>query len=189
MLQQPLTSSARAALSLVILVAIGAGLVGPRAAGGQSARTQARVLSVIDGDTIEVLVEGRRERVRYIGIDTPEVWPEERRECFGTEATVRNGQLVGGQTVELESDVTDRDRYGRLLRYIWIGETFVNAELLVEGFAQVTTYPPDVHYVELYRELQRQARQAGRGLWSACLGLSGDAPLRIVPGDQGEPGR
>ena len=185
----PFSRNVCAAVSFAILVAIGAGLLAPRSAVGQSARIQARVLSVIDGDTIEVLVEGRHERVRYIGIDAPEVWPEERRECFGTEATVRNGQLVGGQTVELESDVTDRDRYGRLLRYIWIGETFVNAELLVEGFAQVTTYPPDVRYVELYRELQRQARQSGRGLWSACLGLSGDGPLRIVPGDPGEPGR
>lgn len=164
-----------------------AGVQAPATA--QPARMPGRVLAVIDGDTIEVLMEGRRERVRYIGIDTPEVWPPDQVQCYGPEASVRNAQLVGGQSVELESDLTDRDRYGRLLRYVWIGETFVNAELLVEGFAQVTTYPPDVRYVELYRDLQRQARQAGRGLWLACFGLSGETPPRIVPAEPGEPGQ
>lgn len=155
----------------------------------QPTRTSALVLAVIDGDTIEVLVDGRRERVRYIGMDTPEVWPADQIECYGPEASARNAQLVAGQRVELESDLTDRDRYGRLLRYVWLGETFVNAELLVEGFAQVTTYPPDVRYVELYRDLQRQAREAGRGLWSACFGIGGANPPRLVAPDHGEPGR
>ena len=165
-----------AAAILAILVVV------PAAA--QPARTPAQVLAVIDGDTIEVLVEGRSERVRYIGIDAPETWPEHLAECHGREATVRNAQLVGGQVVELERDLTERDQHGRLLRYVWVGQTFVNAELLFEGLARVTTYPPDVRYVELYRELQHRARRAGRGLWSACLGLTGDPPSQPVPSDE-----
>ena len=174
------------------ILALGLGLLSLVCSGratAQTVRTPAQVLAVVDGDTIEVLIDGRSERVRYIGIDAPETQPAHLAECHGQEATVRNGQLVGGQVVELERDVSERDQYGRLLRYVWVGETLVNAQLLVEGLAQVTTFPPDIRHVGLYRELQRRARQAGRGLWLACLGLSGDMPLQPVPSGGEDPRR
>jgi micrococcal nuclease len=129
---------------------------------------RARVTEVIDGDTIWVALGGRSYKVRYIGIDTPET--HFGIEWMGPEATAANARLVGGRTVFLEKDVSETDRYGRLLRFIWLHEAngwlFVNAELLREGFAQVTTYPPDVKYADtVFLAAQRRARQHNRGLW------------------------
>jgi len=118
---------------------------------------QAKVVRVIDGDTIEVSIGGKTYKVRYIGIDTPEVG-----EWMGSEATAKNKELVGGKVVGLEKDVSETDRYRRLLRYVWLGNLMVNAELVRLGCAQVSTYPPDVKYVDLFLQLQREAREAGR---------------------------
>jgi micrococcal nuclease len=127
---------------------------------------RAYVARVIDGDTIE-LADG--ERVRYIGINTPEsVDPRRPVQCFGKEASAYNKELVQGEWVELETDITNRDKYGRLLRYIWLGDVLINEQLLRDGYAQVKTYPPDVKYVDRYRVAQTEAREAGRGLWHAC---------------------
>jgi micrococcal nuclease len=127
------------------------------------------VVRVIDGDTIQVDVDGSLERVRYIGIDTPEtVHPRKGVECFGKEASAKNAALVGGKTVRLVRDVSDRDRYGRLLRYVWVDDVFVNLELVREGYAQVSTYPPDVEHTDAFIAAQREAREANRGLWAAC---------------------
>lgn len=134
----------------------------------------AQVIDVIDGDTIAVLFDdGTVERVRYIGVDTPEtVHPRRGVDCYGPEASARNKELVSGARVILEKDVSERDRYGRLLRYVWLEDgTFVNAQLVADGYAQVVTYPPDVRWVDLYRELQRVAREEGRGLWGGCAGV------------------
>ena len=100
---------------------------------------------VIDGDTI-LLESG--ESVRYLGIDTPETnHPRRGLECYGPEATERNRELVEGELVRLEFDTTDRDAYERLLRYVYVGNTFVNAVLVEEGFAYSYYYPPDTkHY-------------------------------------------
>ena len=89
-------------------------------------------------------------RVRYIGIDTPEtVHPTRGEEPYGREASTRNRELVMGETIYLEKDVSETDRHGRLLRYVWLdGETMVNAALVAEGYAQVSTYPPDVKYAD-----------------------------------------
>ncbi|MCH8875446.1 MAG: thermonuclease family protein [Chloroflexi bacterium] len=121
---------------------------------------------VIDGDTI-LLESG--ESVRYLGIDTPETnHPRRGSECYGPEATERNRELIEGKLVRLEFDTTDRDAYERLLRYVYVGNTFVNAVLVEEGFAYSYYYPPDTkHYDELL-ELELAAEAAGRGLWSAC---------------------
>lgn len=124
-------------------------------------RTMGLVTGVVDGDTIDVEIAGQEYRVRYIGMNTPE-----RDELFYKEATEANRQLVLGKTVELEKDVSETDRYGRLLRYVYVNDLFVNAHLVEQGYAQVLTYPPDVKYQELFLQLQRQAREAGRGLWS-----------------------
>ncbi len=130
------------------------------------------VTRVIDGDTIEVLYNGVPTRVRYIGVDTPEtVHPSRPVECYGKEASERNKALVLGQSVRLERDITDTDRYGRLLRYVYVGDVFVNYALVVEGYAHARTYPPDVRHSELFREAEYEAREAGRGLWGpVCTG-------------------
>ena len=122
------------------------------------------VTRVIDGDTIEI--QGGK-RVRYIGIDTPESTSVQ--ECFGTEATNRNRQLVEGKVVTLEKDVSETDRYDRLLRYVYVGGVMVNETLVREGFAQASTYPPDVKYQDVFLTAQRQAREANRGFWGGCI--------------------
>lgn len=127
----------------------------------------AQVVRVIDGDTIEVTITGKLYTVRYIGIDTPEtVHPTQGEELFGKEASAKNKEFVEGKTAELEKDVSETDRYGRLLRYVYVNGHFVNAELVRLGYAQVATYPPDVKYQDLFLTLQREAREQGRGLWA-----------------------
>ena len=129
----------------------------------------ATVVRVVDGDTIRVLLDGVEERVRYIGIDTPELsHPTLGVEPFGPEASAFNEQLVGGRLLCLEGDVSDRDRFGRLLRYAWLEDgTMVNVRLLEAGLATVATFPPDVKYVEsLLLPAQRAAAESARGLWA-----------------------
>ncbi len=105
--------------------------------------------------------------VRYIGIDTPETkHPTKEVEPYGEEASEANRKLVDGKTVRLEFDVQEQDRYGRLLAYVYLEEgTFVNAWLVEHGYAMVMTFPPNVKHQELFLRLQREAREAGRGLW------------------------
>src|SRR5437867_1629551 len=127
---------------------------------------EAKVTKVVDGDTIHVNIGGQDHKVRYIGIDTPEtVDPRRPVGCFGKEASRRNHQLVEGKTVGLEKDVSETDSFGRLLRYVWADGEMVNATLVREGYAMASTYPPDVRYSELFASLQREAREAARGLW------------------------
>lgn len=134
----------------------------------------ATVRRVVDGDTIIVVVDGREERLRYIGIDTPEsVQPNAPVECFGREAARANASLVEGRTVYLERDVSNRDRFGRLLRYVYVESPrgdllFVNLELVGQGYAQAVTFPPDVRHAATLRSAERDARDAGRGLWDRC---------------------
>jgi micrococcal nuclease len=133
---------------------------------------EARVVRVIDGDTI-VVDRGRGdERLRYIGMDTPEtVKPGSSVEWMGQEASAANRTLVEGETVVLEKDVSETDRYQRLLRYVWLHADatwrLVNLELVRDGYARVSTYPPDVKYADLYLAAQVDARDHDRGLWGA----------------------
>jgi micrococcal nuclease len=138
-------------------------------AAGVAAQTfTAPVVRVVDGDTIWVSLGGHAEKVRYIGMDTPETHhPTRGEEPGGREATEVNRRLVEQKTVRLELDVRHRDRYGRLLAYVFVGETMINAELVRLGYAQVMTVPPNVRYAGLFVKLQRQAREAGRGLWAS----------------------
>ena len=132
---------------------------------------QAAVVAVVDGDTIEVRLGGHRERVRLLGIDTPEtVDPRKPVQCFGTEASRRTKALLPpGTLVRLERDAEARDIYGRLLAYVRrVDGTFVNLALLEEGYAQVLSIPPNVAYSSVFAAAARDARVAGRGLWSAC---------------------
>jgi micrococcal nuclease len=126
------------------------------------------VVRVVDGDTVHVRVGDRVEKVRYIGVNTPEIHhPRRGEEPGGRQAYEVNRRLVEGKRVRLELDVQARDRYGRLLAYVWAGDTMINAELLRLGYAQVMTVPPNVRHQSLFLRLQRAAREAGRGLWSA----------------------
>ena len=130
-------------------------------------REQATVVSVVDGDTIWVVLNGEREKVRYIGIDAPETQhPVKGVQEYGHEAKAANRKLVEGKTVRLEFDMGRRDKYGRLLAYVYLENgTFVNAWLVEQGNAQVMTVPPNVKHQDLFLKLQREARDANRGLW------------------------
>lgn len=132
-------------------------------------RVPAHVVKVFDGDTILVSIDGLEYVLRYIGIDTPEtVRPGHPVEWLGPEATAVNKALVNGQDVYLEKDVSETDRYGRLLRYVYLEDgTMVNAELVRMGYAYSRAYPPDVKHQELLDLAERGAREAGRGLWAS----------------------
>ena len=124
------------------------------------------VVKVVDGDTVHVRIGGRIEKVRYIGVNASEVHhPRKGEEPGGRDAWRVNRELVEGRHVRLELDVRERDRYQRLLAYVWVGDVMINAELVRRGYAQVMTVPPNVQHQELFRRLERDARQAGRGLW------------------------
>ncbi|MFA6405438.1 MAG: thermonuclease family protein [Candidatus Paceibacterota bacterium] len=128
-----------------------------------------KVVRVVDGDTINVEINGKIEPVRYIGIDTPEtVDPRKPVQCFGVEASKKNKELVEGKMVRLETDITDRDKYNRLLRYIWLDDTLINQVLVEQGYAKSYSYPPDVKYQDKFVAAEKQARENKLGLWTAC---------------------
>ena len=123
-----------------------------------------KVRRVIDGDTIEL---STGVKVRYIGVDTPETkHPSKQVERFGIEASEANKSLVEGKQIKIEFDVQKQDKYGRVLAYVYVDTIFVNAWLVKNGLAKVSTYPPNVKYQELFTKLQQEARIAKRGLWA-----------------------
>lgn len=134
--------------------------------------TESEVIQVIDGDTV-VIATG--QKVRYIGINTPEIHhPKKSVECFGKEAAQKNAELVIHKQVKLVKDVSEVDKYGRLLRYVYLKQStgsadlFVNDYLVREGYAYSSTYPPDVAYQELFKQSEREAREQNKGLWKVC---------------------
>ncbi len=167
-------------LRLVLLLVVVAAAVlavrgrddgGGTGAGGAGGR--ASVVRVVDGDTVAVQVGGREETVRLIGVDTPEtVDPRSPVECFGEEASDRTKALLPeGTAVRLVADAEPRDRYDRLLAYVYRDDgTFVNLALVEEGFASVLTYPPNVAHEADFTAAAARARDEGRGLWGACGG-------------------
>lgn len=128
------------------------------------------VRKVIDGDTI-VLENG--EVVRYIGIDTPEI--TKNSDCYAVESSNKNKELVLGKKVRLEKDISERDRYQRLLRFVYIEDIFVNDSLVRQGFAKIYTYPPDIKYKDQFLASEKYARENNLGLWSKC---NNTTPLR-----------
>jgi len=122
--------------------------------------SQARVVRVIDGDTIEI---AGGTHVRYIGMDTPESYPEV--EFYGPEAKAKNIELVEGKVVTLVKDVSETDKYGRLLRYVYVDGVFVNGELVRLGYARAVAYPPDTKYELLLSQLEKEAKAAKLGIW------------------------
>jgi micrococcal nuclease len=138
---------------------------------------ETRVNRVIDGDTIEIIFDGKKESVRLIGVDTPETkHPTKGVQPYGPEASAYTKKALEGKRVWLEWDVEQRDRYGRLLAYVWTAQPTIindseirnkmfNAHMLLDGYAQLATFPPNVRYVERFRVYQSEARGANRGLW------------------------
>ncbi|HEY3485612.1 MAG TPA: thermonuclease family protein, partial [Ilumatobacteraceae bacterium] len=150
-------------------------LVGGCAAEGSSADPGiATVVHVIDGDTIDVRIGGREERVRLIGIDTPEtVKPDAPVECYGAEASAFTKELLpNGTAVTLERDVVGRDDYGRLLAYVRRAADglFVNETIVREGYARPLTIPPNDTYAPVFVDAATTAEAQGNGLWTACAG-------------------
>ena len=128
-----------------------------------------KVIRVFDGDTMEI--EGG-QKVRYIGIDTAEMDDKDPTKlCYAKKAFEKNKELVEDKEVRLEKDLSETDKYGRLLRYVYIGDVFVNDYLVRNGFAGVTTYPPDIKFKDQFLEAEKEARENNRGLWSpsTCL--------------------
>jgi endonuclease YncB( thermonuclease family) len=131
---------------------------GNPAAIGINAKETSTVAYIVDGDTVE-LSDGRR--VRYIGIDTPE-----RDDHFYTQAKQANSELVLNKEIIMERDISDKDKYGRLLRYVYVDGLFVNEHLVRQGYAKIFTYPPDVKYVQIFKSAQASARNSKAGMWA-----------------------
>jgi len=132
---------------------------------------RAQVVSVHNGDTITVLIDGVKEKVRLIGIDAPELdqapWGVVSRDALRA--------LVDSKTVRLETDITIRDQYRQLLAYIYVGEMLVNLEMVRQGQAVIYTVPPNVAHVDDYQKAQREARETGRGVWDR------EKPFDVAP--------
>ena len=134
-----------------------------------SSGTVVPVLKVTDGDTIHVRYQGRDERVRLIGVNTPEVdWYGGEAQCFGDEAGRYAQGRLDGATVRLVFDLDLRDRYDRLLAYVYVGNELFNLTLVQQGYARADPVPPDTRMAAQFSSAEAQARLAGRGLWSAC---------------------
>ncbi|WP_052429483.1 thermonuclease family protein [Paenibacillus borealis] len=130
--------------------------------------SEAKVLSVTDGDTIKVKFEdGSVDKIRLLLIDTPETKRANTPvQPFGPEASEYLTELLNGQTVRVEMDVSERDQYGRILAYVYLGDEMVNEMLIAEGLARVAVYPPDVKYVDQFRVIEKKAKSAKLGIWS-----------------------
>lgn len=158
----------------------GDGATGAPTTAATTTGANATVEFVVDGDTVDVVIGGRQERVRLTGIDTPEVAheasgtrPAQAAECFGDEASAFTASLLPvGTPVRLERDVVGRDDYGRLLAYVYRASDgiFVNYEIVRQGYAQPLTIPPNVAFSTVFVQAARDAEADGAGLWSSCRG-------------------
>jgi micrococcal nuclease len=166
-------------IGAVALLALGGWLLlhswvdGGSNGGGSTAPSErsvdARVVRVVDGDTIVASVDGSDEYVRYIGVDTPEtVKPDTPVQCYGPQASDENHRLVEGRSVKLVFDAEQRDDYGRLLAYVYTGRRFVNAELVGAGYARTLEIAPNTSHAPELQRLATRAARAGKGLWGAC---------------------
>jgi micrococcal nuclease len=154
-----------ALLALSVLFAAGCSSAPPASHG------EATVRRVVDGDTIEVRIAGRVERVRLLGVDTPESVGDRPHECFGKEASAYTAALLPpGTGVRLVRDAEPRDDYGRLLAYVYIGDRMVNLLLATGGYADVLSIRPNIAHAEELRAAVLSARRSGLGLWGTCGG-------------------
>ncbi len=124
------------------------------------------VIKVVDGDTIKL---DNGKTVRYIGIDTPEIHnPNKKIECFGQEAAAENTRLLMGKQITLIKDTSETDRYGRILRYVYLDGIFINELLVKNGYARAITYPPDTKFEENFKKAEMAAQEQKLGLWGKC---------------------
>lgn len=157
---------------IVIVFAIlgllaGCGTAGTREAKKEEDRNWVKVTRVVDGDTFEIVNRGKSEKIRLIGVDTPEtVKPNSAVEPYGPEASSFTKKMIEGKKVRLEFDVQERDKYGRILAYVYLEDgTFLNARLLEEGLATTMTVPPNVRMAETFLSLQKKAQKEKKGMW------------------------
>ena len=158
------------ALGLVALACRASpGATGSLGPSGSPAGPLVPVTKVTDGDTIHVEYRGRDERVRLIGVDTPEVdWYGGTAQCFGSQAGLYTRSRLDGTSVRLGFDVNLRDRYDRMLAYVWTGSELFNLTLVRKGYARADPVAPDTRLAPLFAEAEAQARSVGAGLWSSC---------------------
>ena len=155
----------------------------------ETTRYSVEVLRVIDGDTIEIDYDGKKESLRMIGIDTPEsVHPDQTKNIpYGKISSDFTKEKLEGKTVDIEFDTSHRDQYGRLLAYVYLDGELYNKLILEEGHALVSTFPPNVRYVDVFTEAQSNARSAGKGLWGiASEPAEGDVAGDSVEVDHGD---
>jgi micrococcal nuclease len=161
--------------SIALLLIAAAILLRPWDLGGPgpsetAERLTGRVVRAVDGDTLEVALDGgATETVRLIGVDTPEtVKPDTPVQCFGPQASAFEHRTVEGRRVRLLTGVEPRDVYGRLLAYVWVGDRFLEVELLRRGLARTLTFHPNDRFADRFEMLEQKSSQAGKGLWNAC---------------------
>ncbi|WP_442603881.1 thermonuclease family protein [Paenibacillus sp. KN14-4R] len=131
-----------------------------------SERTKVKVERVVDGDTLQITMNGSKEKLRLIGVDTPETKKADTPVMFwGEEASAYTKKRLEGKTVELEWDVERKDQYGRYLAYVWIDKEMFNRTLIQESYGRMVTFPPNVKYADTFKKDQEQARKKGNGLW------------------------
>lgn len=165
---------AAVAVALVALLSAEPSDPADAGAGPDGPTEMAEVIRVVDGDTIVVRTGDREERVRYIGLDAPEVANVDAgtvAECGGDEARTANERLVAGEQIVLERDVSDRDRFGRLLRHVWLqdgGWRLIGRELVEAGAAEARSYPPDTTRDGELDAAERGARGRAAGIWGSC---------------------
>jgi micrococcal nuclease len=162
--------------SIVLLLVVALLVVRPWGGGEEAgpAAVSARVARVVDGDTIEIELDGGRDDLRLIGIDTPEtVKPGTPVQCYGPRASAFTHGLLEGRAVRVVFGVERRDAYGRLLGYVRLGDRMVNAMLVRRGLARTLTIPPNDRFAPLLRRLELEAARVGRGLWDACRPQAG----------------
>ncbi|TWT04826.1 thermonuclease family protein [Planomicrobium sp. CPCC 101079] len=168
---------------LCLLLLSGCGLIESTDTGGSTDQIDVEVTSVIDGDTIKIMFQGKEETVRYLLVDTPETnHPTLGEQPLGKDATQENKRIIESGDVSIEFDVGDRfDDYGRLLAYIYVDGESVQEQMLKSGLARVAyVYPPNTRYVDEFEEAEQQARDAGTGIWefenySTDRGFNADA--------------
>jgi micrococcal nuclease len=129
-----------------------------------------KVIRVIDGDTFEI--EGKI-KVRYIGINTPEIYHDTTgkktgEQCFANESFFENKRLIEGKTVTLVKDISDKDKYDRLLRYVYIDNIFVNEYLISNGYAKIMTVKPDIKMSQIFKQKEKEAKLNNLGIWKEC---------------------
>ena len=156
---------------VLVAVVVAVSLLGWRlgAARSEGDSSTVRVIAVVDGDTLDVLWAARRERVRLLGVDTPEtVDPHRPVGCFGPEASAFTHRRLQGRDVRLRFDRQRRDRFGRLLAFVEVDGRRFNDELLAGGYARLLVIPPNGRYARVMLDRELEARSARRGLWGAC---------------------